>query len=70
MATVGFDGIDLSDMSSVAKGKPSVRMMLSDLVLTMSSRLQDDEIVLDNASTINLMGNSSLLSEKFRNVSP
>ena len=35
--------------------------MISEQILTMASRLKDDEI-LDNASTINLFGNLSLIS--------
>ena len=61
MATVGFDGIDLNE------SRASTRILLGantigEKVLRMSVKLKDDEIVLDNASTINLFGNSELLS--------
>lgn len=59
MMAVGFDGIDLGD---------SIRMMqcstlgrdglISDHVLAMAGKLKGDELILDNASTINLFGNN------------
>lgn len=63
MATVGFDMIDRSE-----KPKASTRIILGDgtiseQVMRMAGKLQDDEIVLDNTSTINLFGNADLLSD-------
>ena len=61
MTTVGFDGIDLYNP------RASTRIILGDnsvseKVLRMAAKLQEDEVVLDNASSINLFGNSDLLS--------
>ena len=60
MMTVGFEPMD----SGVQLMMGSDDFMIGEKVFAVRSKLTNDEVVLDNGSTINLFGNHDLLSNK------